>query len=102
MYNNVRRGRALFFAAELTVRLAVARLGFFRSPWGVFDAAVILLAFLPVLGDSITILRMARLARSAHLLRHVSHLRLWRVLRVDAVLRHARGPFTSSPGPSVL
>jgi voltage-gated sodium channel len=71
-----------FFASELAVRLWIARLGFFRSVWNTADAIIIVVALLPVLGGGIAVLRMARLARSAHLLRHVTHLRLWRLLRV--------------------
>jgi len=65
-----------FFAAELAFRLARARLGFFRSPWNTADAIIIVVALLPVTGGGIAVLRLARLlARSAHLLRHTSHLR---------------------------
>lgn len=65
-----------FFAAELAARLWITRLGFFRSLWSCFDAANIVVALLPVAGGGIAVLRLARLARSMHLLRHVSHLRL--------------------------
>jgi len=65
-----------FFAAELSVRLAMARLGFFHSLRNIVDAVIILVALLPMAGGGIAVLRLARLARSAHLLRHVSHLRL--------------------------
>jgi hypothetical protein len=65
-----------FFAAELTVRLAMARLGFFHSLWNAVDAVIILLALLPVAGGGIAVLRVARLARMAHLTRHTTGLRL--------------------------
>ena len=39
-------------------------------------AAVVALSLLPVFGPGTTLLRLGRLARLAHLLRHVSHLRL--------------------------
>jgi hypothetical protein len=68
-----------FFAAELLVRLSRARWAFFRSPWLMADGAIIVLALLPVLGGGMAVLRVARLARSAHLLRHIAHARLWRV-----------------------
>jgi hypothetical protein len=61
-----------FFAAELAIRLARARLGFFRSPWNTADAIIIVVALLPVTGGAIAVLRLARLL---HLLRHASHLR---------------------------
>jgi hypothetical protein len=54
---------------------------FWRSPWNCFDAGVVLLALLPVLGVGVTLLRVARLARLAPALRHVSHLRLADLLR---------------------
>jgi voltage-gated sodium channel len=73
-----------FFATELLVRLWIERLGFFRSPWSCFDAAIIVLALLPVLGGGIAVLRMARLARAGHLLRHVTHLRLWRLFALPS------------------
>jgi voltage-gated sodium channel len=73
-----------FFASELAVRLWRARLGFFHSPWSCFDAAIIVLALLPVLGGGIAVLRMARLARASHLLRHVTHLRLWRLFALPS------------------
>jgi voltage-gated sodium channel len=79
----------LAFAGELLVRVYRARLGFFRSPWSCFDAAIILMALAPVAGGGIAVLRMARLARSAHLLRHLSHARLWRLLRTGAAPRRA-------------
>jgi Ion transport protein len=70
-----------FFAAELSVRLAMARLGFFHSLWNTVDLVVVVLALLPIAGGGIAVLRLARLARSAHLLRHVAHLRLARLAR---------------------
>jgi len=36
-----------------------------RRPWNLFDATIILLALLPVVGDGITILRMARVAKTS-------------------------------------
>jgi hypothetical protein len=71
-----------FFAAELTVRLALAGLGFFHSLWNTVDLVVVVVALLPVAGGGIAVLRLARLARSAHLLRHVAHLRLARLVRL--------------------
>jgi hypothetical protein len=73
-----------FFATEMLVRLWIGRLGFFCMPWSCFDAAIIVLALLPVLGGGIAVLRMARLARAGHPLRHVTHLRLWRLLRHES------------------
>jgi Ion transport protein len=72
-------GFLLFFVAELGVRLHAVGWRphhFLARPWNAFDTAVIALAFLPVLGVSVTLLRVARLARVVHTLRHTSHLRL--------------------------
>jgi voltage-gated sodium channel len=69
-----------FFAAELSVRLAMARLGFFHSLWNTVDLVVVVVALLPVAGGGIAVLRLARLARTGHLLRHVAHLRLARLV----------------------
>lgn len=69
-----------FFAAELSVRLAMARLGFFHSLWNTVDLVVVVVALLPIAGGGIAVLRLARLARTGHLLRHVAHLRLARLV----------------------
>jgi voltage-gated sodium channel len=74
----------LAFAGELLTRVYRARLGFFRSPWSCFDAAIILLALAPVAGGGIAVLRIARRARSFHLLKHLAHALLWRLLRTGA------------------
>jgi hypothetical protein len=79
----------VFFAGELLFRVYRARLGFFRSPWCCADAAIIVQALAPVAGGGLAVLRLARLARSVHLLRHLSHARLWRLLRTGATLRRA-------------
>jgi voltage-gated sodium channel len=68
----------LLFVAELAWRWRAAGRRFWRSPWNCFDAGVVLLALLPVLGVGVTLLRVARLAPA---LRHVSRLRLADLLR---------------------
>jgi voltage-gated sodium channel len=65
----------VFFLIELVTRLRRAGWRWLRRPWNLFDASIILLALLPVVGDGITILRMARVAKLVHLGRHISHLR---------------------------
>jgi voltage-gated sodium channel len=73
------------FVVELAVRLrSHGWRRFVRSPWCVFDVLVIGIALLPVLGDYVTLLRVARLARVAHLLRHATHLQLFRPFRAKA------------------
>jgi hypothetical protein len=52
-------------------------------------SAIIVLALAPVAGGGIAVLRIARLARSFHLLKHLAHARLWRLLRTGAALRRA-------------
>lgn len=70
-----------FFVVELLVRFAADRFSprrFFLSGtrWNIFDTAVLVVSLAPVLGVNITVLRIARLARMTHGVRHVSHLRL--------------------------
>jgi Ion transport protein len=87
-----------FFGTELLVRLAKARLGFFRSPWRCADAAIIVLALLPVLGGGVAVLRMARLAKLAHLGRHVNHLRGITALRLPVrILQRRSAPTVALP-----
>jgi hypothetical protein len=50
------------------MRLTMARL--VHSRWNTVDAVIILLALLPVAGGGIAVLRVARLARMAHLTWH--------------------------------
>lgn len=78
------------FAAELAVRLWKAKLGFFHSPWSCLDAAIIVVALLPIAGGGLSVARLGRLARSGHLLKHVAHLRLWRLFRGRVIGPHAR------------
>jgi hypothetical protein len=80
----------VFFAAELAVRLRGGGWRWLRSPWNVLDAAIIAVALLPVIGDSITVLRIGRLARLVHLGRHTGHLRALPWLRQIARLDAAR------------
>jgi hypothetical protein len=65
----------VFFLVEILARLRRAGWRWLAQPWNLFDTTIILLALLPVLGDSITILRMARAAKLVHLGRHISLLR---------------------------
>ena len=70
-----------FFVAELAVRLR--RAGWRRfiiGRWNCLDAAVVAMSMMPVLGVDASLLRVARVARMVHLVRHASHLRLSRLL----------------------
>jgi Ion transport protein len=66
----------LFFGVELAVRLRRAGWRWLTQPCTLLDAIIILVALLPVVGDGITVLRLARCARLLHLGRHASHLRV--------------------------
>jgi hypothetical protein len=101
----------VFFLIELVTRLRRAGWRWLSRPWNLFDATIILLALLPVVGDGITILRMARVAKLVHLGRHISHLRLapWLPLpdvlpkRTRLALRlHAKGGCGVDDRPEVV
>lgn len=70
----------IFFQGEMISRLREHGWRFFASGWNVFDLAIILLALAPALGVDVALLRVARLARLAHLGRHLMALRIVRVL----------------------
>jgi voltage-gated sodium channel len=72
----------MFFVVELALRLRASRWQFFRGKWNMFDATVIALSLMPVLGVEASLLRVARLARLVHFARHISHLRLIRLFFV--------------------
>jgi hypothetical protein len=57
---------------ELAARVRQGGLGWFRRGWNCFDATVIAVWMLPWLGVDASLLRLARLARLVHLMRHVS------------------------------
>jgi len=68
-----------FFAVEVAVRIVRAR-GLRGDRWLQFDLGVILVSLMPMLGVDATLLRAARLARLVHLSKHVTHLRLVRMV----------------------
>ena len=89
-----------FFVGELGVRLHRAGWNprrFLLSPWNAFDAAVIALAMMPAFGVGVTLLRVARLARVVHTLRHTTHLR-----RRTSCGGVESTPNTSPGGPSAV
>lgn len=55
------------FVAELSIRLFVYRLQFFRDPWSLFDIAVIAVAFMPA-NQAFSVLRAARVLRVLRLI----------------------------------
>ncbi|WP_375458117.1 ion transporter [uncultured Enterovirga sp.] len=62
------------FVAELTARIAVQRLAFFRDPWNVFDFLVIGVALVPATG-SLSVLRALRVLRVLRLVTVVPSLK---------------------------
>ncbi|MGW4546714.1 ion transporter [Streptomyces violaceorubidus] len=67
------------FTVEIVLRLAAHadRPGeFFRDPWNLFDLAVVLCAFLPVVRENTTVLRLLRLARVLRTARFLPQLRI--------------------------
>jgi voltage-gated sodium channel len=75
-----------FFVVELAVRFRKAGWRrFFIGRWNCFDAAVIALSVLPVLGVDAALLRVARMARMVHLMRHAR----WFAVTVLTVVLHA-------------
>lgn len=69
-----------FFAVELCVHLRAHGWAWVRRPLNAFDVLLIAASVLPALGADAGVLRMARLARLAHLGKHVSGLRVLRIL----------------------
>ena len=67
------------FAVEILLRLgahADRPRDFFRDPWNMFDLAVVLCAFLPVVRENTTVLRLLRLARVLRTARFLPQLRI--------------------------
>ncbi|MFJ6569087.1 ion transporter [Streptomyces sp. NPDC091292] len=67
------------FTVELLLRLAAHAdrpRDFFRDPWNLFDLAVVLSAFLPVIRENGTVLRLLRLARVLRAARFLPQLRV--------------------------
>ncbi|MYU37661.1 ion transporter [Streptomyces sp. SID8358] len=67
------------FTAEILVRLgahADRPRGFLKDPWNLFDLAVVLCAFLPLVRENTTVLRLLRLARVLRTARFLPQLRI--------------------------
>ncbi|MFE1921265.1 ion transporter [Streptomyces asoensis] len=67
------------FTAEILLRLAAHAdrpREFFRDPWNLFDLAVVLSAFVPVVRENTTVLRLLRLARVLRTARFLPQLRV--------------------------
>nr|WP_257101951.1 ion transporter [Streptomyces sp. alain-838] len=67
------------FTVEIVLRLAAHAdrpQDFFKDPWNLFDLAVVLCAFLPVVRENTTVLRLLRLARVLRTARFLPQLRI--------------------------
>ncbi|MDG4862453.1 ion transporter [Streptomyces sp. T-3] len=67
------------FTVEMVVRIGAhvdRPRDFFRDPWNLFDLAVVLCAFLPVVSENTTLLRLLRLARVLRTARFLPQLRI--------------------------
>jgi voltage-gated sodium channel len=62
------------FVVEIGLRLAVYRLGYFKSAWNVFDLAIVAVALVPA-GQGLTVLRALRILRALRLLSVVPKMR---------------------------
>lgn len=72
-------GCLLVFTLELLLRMgahADRPKAFFRDPWNLFDVAVVAAAFVPVVRENATLLRLLRLARVLRSARFLPHLRI--------------------------
>jgi voltage-gated sodium channel len=63
-----------FFVLELSLKFFVYRLSFFRSPWNIFDLAVVLVTLAPS-GTGLTVLRSLRIVRALRLVSSVPGMR---------------------------
>ncbi|MGW6860577.1 ion transporter [Streptomyces xanthophaeus] len=67
------------FTVEMLLRLgayADRPKAFFRDPWNLFDLAIVASAFLPMIRENTTVLRLLRLARVLRTARFLPHLRI--------------------------
>ncbi|MGW5863198.1 ion transporter [Streptomyces sp. NPDC055239] len=75
----VEHGFLAVFTLEMLLRIAAHAdrpKEFFRDPWNLFDLAVVLCAFLPVVRENATVLRLLRLARVLRAARFLPQLRI--------------------------
>ena len=63
------------FVVEIALKLVVYRLGFFKSPWNLFDFAIVAVALVPA-GQGLTVLRALRILRALRLLSVIPKMRL--------------------------
>lgn len=65
----------LIFTLEISLKVVVYRLRFFKSPWNVFDFLIVAIALVPAAGP-LHILRTLRILRTVRLIKNVPKLRL--------------------------
>jgi voltage-gated sodium channel len=63
------------FIVEISAKLFVYRLSFFRNPWNVFDFTIVAVALVPA-GEGISVLRALRILRALRLISMVPQMRL--------------------------
>ena len=63
------------FVAELSIKLVVYRLGFFRSAWNIFDFVIVGISLMPVT-EGMTVLRARRVLRALRLVSAVPKMRV--------------------------
>jgi voltage-gated sodium channel len=63
------------FIIEISAKLFVYRLSFFRNPWNVFDFTIVAVALVPA-GEGISVLRALRILRALRLISMVPQMRL--------------------------
>lgn len=63
------------FSLEIVLKIYVYRLSFFKSPWNLFDFAIIAISILPAAG-SFSVFRALRIVRTLRLLKSIPKLRI--------------------------
>lgn len=63
------------FIVEISAKLFVYRLSFFRNPWNVFDFTIVAVALVPA-GEGMSVLRALRILRALRLISMVPQMRL--------------------------
>lgn len=80
------------FVVEIMIRITAWGRGFFKDGWNLFDLTVVIISLLPMLGESLTVLRSLRIIRALRLLSGLPSVR--RI--VTAVLKAIPGMASSA------
>ena len=70
------------FVVELSARIFVHRLAFFKDPWSLFDFAVVAIALIPSTGN-LSVLRALRILRVMRLITYPAQLQIGAVGQID-------------------